>query len=142
MERYEGMSTVYSYEAAGGISLFSVEPPDGAISGGSGNEGSETQATRIRWWILQNEDGTFSGGITGMSWFRNVQVLGQSVDGPFDGITDEQIYEAAKDGDLSEIFGPWNSAHSGDEDITIQMYVAYLKQNGAGGCVIEGGVAN
>lgn len=143
MNRIEGISEVYSYGKEGGIALFSTEPPDGAISGGSGNEGTQTQATRIRWWILRNEDGSYSGGITGMGWFQNVTQYGQSVAGPFDGKTEDQIYEAAQtDGNLNDFFGPWNSAHSSEEDTTIQLYVMHLKENGAGGCVMEGGVSS
>ena len=74
-----------------------------------------------------------------MDWFQNVA----GIDGPFDGKTEEQIYEAAQtDGHLNVFFGPWNSAHSGATDTTIQLYVAHLKANGAGGCVMEGGVSS
>ena len=143
MDRFEGLSTVYSYESTGGIALYSVEPPEGAISGGSGGgEGSQTQATRIRWWIMQNSDGSYSGGITGMGWFRNITQYGESVDGPFDQFTDDQIYNFASDGSLDEVFIPWNSAHSESSDVTIQLFVTHLKTNGAAGCVIEGGLGS
>lgn len=143
MDRFEGMATVYTYESAGGIALFSTEPPEGAISGGSGGgEGSQTQATRIRWWIIQNNDGTYSGGVTGEGWFQNISYYGQPLDGPFDGIDVSKIYEYALDGNLDEVFLPWNSEHSGSEDTTIQRFVMYLKENGAGGCVIEGGLGS
>lgn len=143
MNRIEGISEVYSYGKEGGIALFSNEPPEGAISGGSGNEGTQTQATRIRWWILKNPDGSYSGGITGVGWFQNVSQYGQSVDGPFDGVTEDEIYETAeRDKNLNYYFGPWNSEHSNPADTTIQLYVAHLKERGAAGCVMEGGVSS
>lgn len=78
-----------------------------------------------------------------MGWFQKVEQYGQYVDGPFDNVTVDQIYEAAQtDGNLNDFFGPWNSAHSSEEDTTIQLYVMHLKENGAGGCVMEGGVSS
>lgn len=139
MNRIEGISEVYSYGKEGGIALFSTEPPDGAISGGSGNEGTQTQATRIRWWILRNEDGSYDGGITGVGWFQNVV----GIEGPFDSTSIDDIYNTALlNGHLNAYFGPWNSAHSGDTDTTIQKYIMHLKESGAGGCVMEGGVSS
>lgn len=142
MYRYEGDSTVFSYGNEGGISLFSTEPPDGAISGGSGNEGSQTQATRLRWWIIQNPDGFYDGGITGEGWFREVSYEGEPIETPFALYSDAQIYGFAEDGNLDEVFGPWNANHSGETDPTIQIFVMHLKMHGAGGCVIEGGIGS
>lgn len=142
MYRYEGDSTVFSYGSEGGISLFSTEPPEGAISGGSGNEGTQTQATRIRWWIIQKTDGGYEGGITGEGWFREVNYYGEWIDTPFAEYDDPTIYDYAQDGSLDEIFGPWNSKHSGSADTTIQKFVMHLKDNGAGGCVLEGGLGS
>ena len=144
MDRVEGVSTVYSYEATGGIALFSTEPPEGALSGGSGGgEGTQTQATRIRWWIILNEDNTYDGGITGEGWFRNVCWYDNTpIDSPFDRISDEQIYLDAQDGNLDDIFGPWNSEHSVEGDSTIHRFSTYLIEHGAAGCVSSGGIGS
>ena len=99
------------------------------------------QATRIRWWIMPNGTGVYSGGITGMGWFRDVQSDGEYIDGPFDNVTDAEIYEEAqRSGNLDKYFGPWNSAHNGSSDTTIQRFIMYLKEHDAGGCVVDGGV--
>ena len=65
--------------------------------------------------------------------FQNVTQYNQNVAGPFDGKTEDQIYEAAQtDGNLNDFFGPWNSAHSSEEDTTIQLYVMHLKEKRSG----------
>lgn len=144
MSSFEGDATVFSYASEGGISLYAVEPPDGAIAGGSSgtSQGSGATATRIRWWITQNDVGEYEGGITGEDWFRNSSYYGAPVSGPFDAYTDEQIYEIAqRDGNLNEIFTEWNNAHGGIGDTNIDRFVLVLKESNAAGCVISGGVA-
>lgn len=139
--KIEGESTVVSYAANGGISLMSVdEIPPGTVTGGSGDsEGSAGSVTRIRWTI--SFDGTsYSGGITNVSWFRHSEgeVTNEAlpVDGPFEGVTDEQIYlEASRTGNLDSYFNNWNSS-AGDTILQFQMYVY---QN-APGCITIGGI--
>ena len=144
--RFEGESTVYSYSNEGGISLFAAEPPDsGAIVGGSDDpaEGSGATATRLKWWILDNGDGTYSGGITGEGWFRTMDgaEFASQYPGPFEGKSDSEIYQIAlTDGNLNVLFDAWNSAHSGVGDITIDLFIANLKTTAAAGCIITGGV--
>lgn len=69
-----GESSITSYASNGGIAVMSADVPPGAITGGSGDseEGSSGSITRIRWWIAYDEStGTYSGGITGVGWFRS-----------------------------------------------------------------------
>ena len=74
-----------------------------------------------------------------MGWFQNVV----GIEGPFDSTSIDDIYNTALlNGHLNAYFGPWNSAHSGDTDTTIQKYIMHLKESGAGGCVMEGGVSS
>lgn len=145
--RMEGEATVYSYSNEGGIALFAADPPEsGAIVGGSRNpeEGSGATATRLRWWIMANGDGTYSGGITGEGWFRSSDGVdfAQSYPGPFEGKTDEEIYEIASTaGNLNSLFDAWNNAHSGVGDAIIDLFIANLKRTAAAGCIISGGVS-
>lgn len=145
--RFEGDSTVYSYENDGGISLFSVEPPEGAITGGSGDleGGSGATSTRIRWWITDEGNGNYGGGITGVGWFRSTDSVhpnNSGYDGPFENYTDEQIYTIASTsgGNLNTIFNAWNTAHGIVGDPTITGFTLFLQQDkDASGCVIPGG---
>lgn len=146
---FDGESTVYSYENSGGISLFSVEPPEeGAIVGGSDNQesGSGATSTHIRWWIAYDEStSTYSGGITGVGWFRTTDSVHQNTsnyEGPFEQYTDEQIYRIAlsSGGNLNSIFSEWNEKHSIVGDTTITGFVLFLQENpDATGCVTPGG---
>ena len=78
-----------------------------------------------------------------MGWFQNVEQYGQTVDGPFDNVTEDEIYVTAeRDKNLNYYFEPWNNIHSDPADTTIQLYVAHLKTHGAEGCVMEGGVSS
>lgn len=145
--RFEGDSTVYSYENDGGISLFSVEPPEGAITGGSGDPegGSGATSTRIRWWITDEGNGSYDGGITGVGWFRKTDAVNPNLsgyDGPFENYTDEEIYNTAvsSGGNLNSIFNEWNTMHGVVGDVTITAFTLFLQQDpDAGGCVTPGG---
>lgn len=144
MNKVLGESTVYSYEQMGGIALYATDPPEGAIVGGSGDssEGSGAVATRIRWWIAFDGTG-YSGGITGISWFRTSDGYTLDYTGPFEGITDQQIYDyASNNGNLNEYFNNWNSKHSASGDLTITGFTWFLQTTGdAAGCVSPGGVS-
>lgn len=143
MNKVLGESTVYSYEQMGGIALYAADPPDGAIVGGSGDssEGSGAVATRIRWWIAFDGN-KYSGGITGNSWFRRSDGYTLDYTGPFEGTTDQDLYEyALANGNLNVYFNNWNSAHSSSGDITITMFTLFLQTTGnAADCVSPGGV--
>lgn len=98
-----------SYASNGGIAMFSVED-DGnhTITGGSGdNPGEDETSARIRWSITIDANGNYvTGGITGSEfWMREHPVS------PFVGWTDQQLANFAIDGNLNEVFGPWNSSH-------------------------------
>lgn len=146
MNKVSGESTVYSYEQMGGIALYdaAVDPPDGAIVGGSGDseEGSGAVATRIRWWIAYDGN-EYSGGITGISWFRLADGYNLQYTGPFEGVTDQELYEyALSNGNLNKYFNDWNSAHSASGDLTITGFTWFLQTEGnAVGCVSPGGVS-
>lgn len=142
--RFDGESTILSYENDGGISLFSVEPPEGAISGGSGDpsQGSGAVATRIRWWIDENPDSTepkYIGGITGVGWFRITETPGLRYEGPFEYVSDDDIYnEARSTGSLNKFFDSWNSTASQSD---LAGFPLFLTENeGASGCISVGGI--
>lgn len=147
--RLDGESTVYSYDDDGGIALYSIEPPDGAFTGGSGDpeQGTGATSTRIRWWIAENAaGGGYSGGITGVGWFRKTDLEPNrntsGYDGPFEGYTDAEIYQTAANsgGNLNSIFSAWNNAHSVIGDATITSFILMLQEHSeAVGCVTPGG---
>lgn len=147
--RFDGESTVFSYENDGGISLFSVEPPDGAITGGSGTpeEGAGATSTRIRWWITDEGNGIYDGGITGVGWFRITDLEHPNTsgyEGPFEDYTDKQIYDTAvaSGGSLNSIFNEWNEAHGKVGDLTITSFILFLQSNpDTIGCVVPGGAS-
>lgn len=148
--RFDGESTVFSYENDGGIALFSVNPPEGAITGGSGDleGGAGATSTRIRWWITDEGNGNYGGGITGVGWFRKTDTVHRNesgYDGPFEDYTDEQIYIIASTsgGTLNTIFNVWNTEHGVVGDLTITGFTFFLQQDkDASGCVIPGGVSS
>ena len=134
MSMIEGISSELTYASNGGIALsVGEEPPEGAITG-SGNRGEVTQSSRIRWWIVSNGDGTYDGGITGTGWYIGVE------NSPFPaGTTETDIYNhAANELNLDHYFIPWNEAHQNDGGNF--AFIAYLYEQGAGGCVVNGGV--
>lgn len=146
--RLDGESTVYSYDDDGGIALYSIEPPAGAITGGSGDpeQGTGATSTRIRWWIAENAGGGYSGGITGVGWFRTTDPAPNNntteYEGPFEYYTDEQIFQTAvqSGGNLNSIFSAWNNKHSVIGDITITRFILMLQEHSdAVGCVTPGG---
>lgn len=147
MEMY-GESTVYSYGDSGGISLMSVEPPDEAIVGPSGDldQGSGATATRFRWWISANGDGTYSGGISGVSWFRSTDPEphkgNATYPGPFENMTDEEIYQEVliNAGTLNSVFKRWNDTYGVAGDTTITKFTLLVQEDiAASDCVIPGG---
>ena len=145
MMRFDGESTVFSYENDGGISLFSVEPPEGAITGGSDgdpSQGSGAVATRIRWWIDKNPNPTgpeYIGGITGVGWFRTWETPGLTYKGPFEGVTDQQIYEEAKNtGTLNNIFNTWNTTANQSDLAGFPLYLTENEETS--GCISVGGI--
>ena len=127
----EGVSQEITYNDGGGIALYAAqEPPSGALSG-SGNEGDQTQITRIRWWIMKDSSSQtgYRGGITGADWY-----IGET-NSPFPaGTTEEAIYNAAQDRNLNEYFGPWNDAHQSDG--YHYAFIVKLFEDGNGDCVI------
>ena len=134
MGMIEGISSEITYAGNGGIALFAAEePPEGAITG-SGNKGEVTQTSRIRWWIMKNEDDTYDGGITGSGWY-----IGE-VNSPFPtGTTEEEIYQYAEsESNLDHYFVPWNQEHQDDGGNF--AFIAHLYEVGAGSCVINGGI--
>lgn len=147
MSKIYGESEVYSYSNEGGISLFAIDPPGGAVVGGSGDpsEGSGATATRFRWWILDNGDGTYQGGISGVGWFRSTDTKhpgSAQYPGPFEGMTDAQIYQAVQDnaGTLNSVFADWNSTHGVPGDTTIARFTLIVQENAlAADCVTPGG---
>lgn len=138
-----GESSITSYASNGGIALYSTENLDpGTITGGSGDseDGTAGSITRIKWTISYDGD-AFSGGITGVSWFRTTDTIYMNgLDSPFEGHTDEEIYrEASTSGNLDSFFNAWNSMHSAPNDTTILEFQLYLQTNYSG-CITVGGV--
>lgn len=129
------MSTIYGESPAlqvngegyledGGIAMYSADGGGGTISGGSNEYGSYDSEFRIYWTITDNGDGTYSGGVTGVSWFTEA--------GPFAGVTDvSKIWDAAQDANLVEYFGPWNSS---TDSSTKLEYLNLLNNNNAANC--------
>lgn len=141
------MSTIYgdspeipinsSYGRDGGISLYSVgDDESGTITGGSGDSGSYPTSSRIYWTITRVEDPSqpdgysYSGGITGVSWFTNIS---QS---PFaDPRYDEpsEIWQiASSTGTLNEVFNAWNEDTSYDGEEKRSYFMYYLSVNARG----------
>ena len=148
-----GESVVYTYESSGGISLFRTAPPgDEGIITGSGNtpgEGEEVAANHIRWWVLDNGDGTYQGGITGEGWYIEEIpfTIGTNIvyiHGPFyeRGMTEAEIFAyAVKHENLNEFFQAWNSAHAQAGDSTISDFITYIHWGSKDpSCAVGGGV--
>ena len=143
MGEVSGGTTVYSYNAEGGISLMN-NTDTGTVSGGSGGDsgGDYGIPARIRWTITY--DGTnYTGGISGVSFYsepitiRNI-VTGEeeTIFGPFYNKTAAQLYqEASSLGNLDSVFKEWNSTYS--EHVT--SFVRYLEEV-APQCVSSGSV--
>ena len=116
--RFEGESTITTYEREGRVALFSSDIPDGAITGGSGNDpedGTAGSITRIRWWIYYNSStDSYEGGTTGDGWYRSTDNEPYRFsNGPFEGEEDSVIYSHAEhDTNLDYYFNAWNSAAS------------------------------
>lgn len=128
-----------SYSRNGGISLFSVENDEGGetITGGSGGSGSYPTSSRIYWTITRVSDPSqpggysYSGGITGVSWFTEVSqspFANSKYDEP-----SEIWYIADTYGNINMIFDEWNSdvSHEGE---TKRSYFMYFLSVNARGC--------
>lgn len=88
------------YAANGGISLFSTRETGDTITS-SDQGGDHILGGRILWWITNNGDNTFGGGITGSGWCRE----DYTEDNPFIRYADQQIWNiASRDGNLDTIF--------------------------------------
>lgn len=112
------------YLEDGGIAMYSADSGGGTISGGSNEDGSYDSEFRIYWTITDNGDGTYSGGVTGVSWFTER--------GPFLNVTNiSEIWTAAQDANLVEYFGPWNNS---TDSLDKLAYLNYLNEHGAGEC--------
>ena len=112
------------YLDEGGIATYSADSGGGTISGGSNEYGSYDSEFRIYWTITDNGNGTYSGGVTGVSWF-----FGR---GPFAAESNvANIWNAARDANLIEYFGPWNSS---TDSLDKLAYLNFLRDNGAGEC--------
>ncbi|OUN30268.1 hypothetical protein [Blautia sp. An81] len=112
------------YLEDGGIAMYSADSGGGTISGGSNEDGSYDSEFRIYWTITDNGDGTYSGGVTGVSWFTET--------GPFLNVTNiSEIWTAAQDANLVEYFGPWNNS---TDSLDKLAYLNYLNEQGAGEC--------
>lgn len=98
------------YSNNGGIALFSTNA-GGTVSGGSSEEGSYNSIFRIYWTITYDGGTSYTGGITGNSWHKENSLS------PFHNAIDSEIWVAAQDGNLSEYFGPWNTATSDEEKV-------------------------
>ena len=143
MGEVSGGTTVYSYNAEGGISLMN-NTDTGTVSGGSGGDsgGDYGIPARIRWTITYN--GTvYTGGISGLSFYsepitiRNI-VTGEeeTIFGPFYNKNPADLYqEASSEGNLDSVFKEWNSNYS--EHVT--SFVRYLEEV-APLCVSSGAV--
>ena len=139
-----GESSITSYASNGGIAVMSADVPPGAITGGSGDseEGSSGSITRIRWWIAYDEStDTYSGGITGVGWFRSSdpEAANLTVSGPFEGATEADIYSHASnptEGNLDFYFNAWNNSTSPSDILTFQTYIL----NNAQDCITIGGI--
>ena len=107
----EPISVSEDYANSGGIALFSAGD-GGTVSGGSSEEGSYNSIFRISWTITYDGDSTYTGGITGSSWYG-----GNSLS-PFYGVSEAEIWSNAQDGNLSEFFSPWNSSTTDEQKVT------------------------
>lgn len=144
MSTIYGESSITSYASNGGIAVMSADIPPGAITGGSGDseEGSSGSITRIRWWIAFDEaTNTYSGGITGVCWFRSSdpEAAGLTVNGPFEGATEAEIYQHASnpsEGNLDYYFNAWNNSASPSDILTFQMFILDY----ASECITIGGI--
>lgn len=129
-----GESTVYSYEAQGGIAVMSADSPDpGTVSGGSGGDesGEVGVPTRILWSITY--DGTnYTGGITATKfYFDAIQVVDMwgeqtQIYGPFYGWNAADLYQHAVNngGHLNDVFLAWNT---GEHSSSVSSFVTYLE---------------
>ena len=143
MGEVSGGTTVYSYNAEGGISLMN-NTDTGTVSGGSGgdSDGDYGIPARIMWTITY--DGTnYTGGISGESFYSEpitiyniVTGVEETIYGPFYGKNPAVLYEEARDtGNLDSVFKEWNSTYS--EHVT--SFVKYLEEV-APQCVSSGTV--
>ncbi len=117
------MSTIYgespeipfdnSYAGNNGIALFQVDEGESDTITSSDDEGSYAIGARIMWWIRNNGDGTYDGGITGQGWHRDGYA-----NNPFAYYTDEEIWNiASSTGNLNSIFEQMDNVY---------MFAAYI----------------
>lgn len=143
MGEVSGGTTVYSYNAEGGISLMN-NTDTGTVSGGSGGDsgGDYGIPARIRWTITY--DGTdYTGGISGVSFYSQPITIHNIVTGkeeiifgPFYNKNPADLYQKASSaGNLDSVFKEWNANYS--EHVT--SFVKYLEEV-APLCVSSGSV--
>lgn len=143
MSTIYGESSITSYASNGGIAVMSADIPPGAITGGSGDreDGSAGSVTRIRWWVYYDES-NYSGGITGVGWFRKSHndpfTDGMPATGPFEGIEESDIWETANGpaGNLDSYFNAWNASASSSQILEFQLYLVDY----ASDCITVGGM--
>lgn len=100
----ESFSIENGYENAGGVAMYSVGNGGETVSGGSSEEGQYNSIFRIYWTITYDGGDSYTGGITGVSWYLDNALS------PFYGVQVADIWNAAlPDSNLSEYFGPWNT---------------------------------
>ena len=108
---------------------------------GDREEGSAGSVTRIRWWVYYDES-NYSGGITGVGWFRKSHndpfTDGMPATGPFEGIEESDIWETANGpaGNLDNYFNAWNASASSSQILEFQLYLVDY----ASDCITVGGM--
>lgn len=95
------------YESNGGIALFSARNGGETIT--SSDQGGEQEVGgKILWTITKNDDGSITGGITGIDWCP-----GYTSDNPFLKMTKDEIWDIAyRDKNLDVIFNQIESPYA------------------------------
>lgn len=119
------------YSNGGGIALYAAD--DSTISGGSGDEGSVQTSARIYWTITRTGEAgnyQYQGGITGISWFTEVDESPFAVP-PYD--DPATIWEiASRDNNLNEVFNAWNEDQSNEGTRKRAYFMFYLSTEAIG----------
>lgn len=122
------------YDANNGIAVYSAgDGDDETITGGSGDSGSYPTSSRIFWTITRVEDPSqpgsysYSGGISGVSWFKDEQTS------PFNDTRYDEPNEiwaiASASGNLNVIFDEWNADSSNEGERKRAYFMYYLSLN-------------